>query len=68
MIQIHKIVTIAITALFITCIVSAQTTGGVTKELKEMISKPAPEFTLKEVNGNDFSLFSLRGKYVTIVE
>ena len=33
---------------------------------KEMVGKPAPEFTLKDVNGNDFSLSSLRGKYVIL--
>ena len=33
---------------------------------KEMIGTPAPEFTLKEINGNYFSLSSLRGKYVVL--
>jgi len=33
---------------------------------KEMIGKPAPEFTLKDINENDFSLSSLRGKYVVL--
>jgi len=33
---------------------------------KEMIGKPAPEFMLKDINGNDFSLSSLRGKYVVL--
>jgi thiol-disulfide isomerase/thioredoxin len=33
---------------------------------KEMIGKPAPEFTLKDISGNDFSLSSLRGKYVVL--
>ena len=33
---------------------------------KEMIGKTAPEFTLKGINGNDFSLTSLRGKYVVL--
>jgi peroxiredoxin len=33
---------------------------------KEMIDKPAPDFTLKDINGNDFSLSSLRGKYVVL--
>ncbi|MCD8266895.1 MAG: TlpA family protein disulfide reductase [Prevotellaceae bacterium] len=28
--------------------------------------KPAPEFTLKDINGNDLSLSSLRGKYVAL--
>ncbi|MCD8303415.1 MAG: TlpA family protein disulfide reductase [Prevotellaceae bacterium] len=28
--------------------------------------KPAPEFTLKDINGNDLSLASLRGKYVVL--
>lgn len=27
---------------------------------------PAPDFTLKDINGNDFSLSSLRGKYVIL--
>jgi thiol-disulfide isomerase/thioredoxin len=33
---------------------------------KGMIGEPAPEFTLKDINGNDFSLSSLRGKYVVL--
>ena len=33
---------------------------------KEMIGKPAPEFTIKDISGNDFSLSSLRGKYVVL--
>ena len=33
---------------------------------KEMVGKPAPEFTLKDINGNYFSLSSLRGKYVVL--
>jgi len=33
---------------------------------KEMVGIPAPEFTLKDINGNDFSLSSLRGKYVVL--
>jgi len=33
---------------------------------KEMIGKPAPEFTLKDINGNNFSLYSLHGKYVIL--
>ena len=33
---------------------------------KEMIGKPAPEFTLKDINGNEFSLSSLREKYVVL--
>ena len=32
----------------------------------EMIGKPSPEFTLKDIKGNDFSLSSLRGKYVVL--
>ena len=32
----------------------------------EMIGKPAPELVLKDKNGNDFSLSSLRGKYVVL--
>ena len=35
-------------------------------EKKEMIGKPAPEFTLKDINRNDFSLSSLRGKYIVL--
>jgi thiol-disulfide isomerase/thioredoxin len=33
---------------------------------KEMIGKPAPEITLKDINGNYFSLSSLRGKYIVL--
>jgi len=33
---------------------------------KEMIGNPAPKFTLKDISGNDFSLSSLRGKYVVL--
>ena len=33
---------------------------------KEMIGTPAPDFTLKDINGNNFSLSSLRGKYVVL--
>lgn len=32
----------------------------------EMIDKSAPEFTLKDINGDYFSLSSLRGKYVVL--
>ena len=65
MVQIRKMVMIAITA-FITSMVYAQTAEEYINKLKEMIGKPAPEFTLKDINGNDFSLFSLRGKYVVL--
>ena len=33
---------------------------------KEMIGMLAPDFTLKDINGNDFLLSSLRGKYVVL--
>ena len=33
---------------------------------KEMIGMLAPDFTLKAINGNDFLLSSLRGKYVVL--
>lgn len=35
-------------------------------KLDGMKGKPAPQFTLKDINGNDFSLSSLRGKYVVL--
>ena len=37
-----------------------------TEKQKESIGQPAPEFTLKDIHGNDFSLSSLRGKYVVL--
>jgi peroxiredoxin len=37
---------------------------GIARE--EMIGRPAPEFMLKDINGNDFSLSTLRGKYVIL--
>ena len=33
---------------------------------KEMIGIPAPDFTLKDINENNFSLSTLRGKYVIL--
>lgn len=39
-------------------------TEAASKTMKEGI--PAPDFTLKDVNGNDFALSSLRGKYVVL--
>ena len=65
MVQIRKMVMISILVL-ITGMVSAQTTEEIMNTLKEMLGKPAPEFTLKDVNFNDFSLSSLRGKYVVL--
>ena len=39
-------------------------TEAASKTMKEGI--PAPDFTLKDINGNDFALSSLRGKYVVL--
>lgn len=39
-------------------------TEAASKTMKEGI--PAPDFTLKDINGNDFTLSSLRGKYVVL--
>ncbi|MDR2585207.1 MAG: TlpA family protein disulfide reductase [Prevotellaceae bacterium] len=36
------------------------------KAQKEIIGQSAPDFTLKDADGNDFSLSSLRGKYVVL--
>ena len=39
-------------------------TEAASKTMKEGI--PAPDFTLKDINGQDFTLSSLRGKYVVL--
>lgn len=36
------------------------------KAIDNMLNKPAPEFTLEDLNGNQLALSSLRGKYVVL--
>ena len=67
MIQIRKMTMVTIVVFFTS--ITGRVNGQVSEEyikLKEMIGKPAPEFTVKDINGKDFSLFSLRGKYVIL--
>ncbi|MFN3316804.1 MAG: redoxin domain-containing protein, partial [Raineya sp.] len=53
--------------LFSVCLLSAQSLEDAKKEYaKKMFSKPAPDFTLKNLEGKNVKLSDLKGKVVVI--